>query len=320
MMFDVDPEPGSVVQVTTAADLMAHLATLWPTMAEAGYLRTYSTRSSIRAKTSPRAWLTSPHGMHVYALVSGDIPRFREMLKVKLWCAGLGYCRLATANRDTGVAAMLERALVDLTVFSSERLDYCAGAEIDPDAPFYQDRPEPELHAGIVVDLDALPDVIEAERQEYARRLAEARDRLRPAQRAQVREHITTHTPELPRADHEQEITRRLALAARDELAPAHALHFPSGRFTAEQLTTRAGQPLDGRRLRDPQEPDYGPSQAVFHWREGDWRIVSWAHGVRKVYRIALHEDTPAHGEDFVDPWLGPRSTWCGIPLTVRRV
>src|SRR5262245_26231337 len=34
MMFDVDPEPGSVVQVTTAAALMAHLAGLWPVMQE----------------------------------------------------------------------------------------------------------------------------------------------------------------------------------------------------------------------------------------------------------------------------------------------
>jgi hypothetical protein len=308
---------------------MAHLTTLWPVMREVGYLRTYSTRSSIRAKASPAHWLTPPHGMHVYVLVTGDVARFRELLKVKLWCAGLGYCRLATANRDTGVAAILSRALVDLTVFSSERLDYCAGAEIDPDAPFYQDRPAPELHDGIVLDLDALPDVTDAERQEYARLLDAAKDRLRPAQRDTVRAHITAHAPDLPRAEHEQEITRRITLAERDALAPAHVLHFPSGRFTAERLTTRAGQPLDGRRLRDPQEPDYGPSQAVFHWRGGDWRIVSWAHGVRKVYRLA--EDLPDRAAvsvsmplnkppDFVDSWLGPRSSWCGVPLAVRRI
>ena len=26
------------------------------------------------------------------------------------------------------------------------------------------------------------------------------------------------------------------------------------------------------------------------------------------------------HPPDFVDPWLGPRSTWCGVPLAVRRI
>ena len=26
------------------------------------------------------------------------------------------------------------------------------------------------------------------------------------------------------------------------------------------------------------------------------------------------------HPPDFVDPWLGPRHTWCGVPLTVRRI
>jgi hypothetical protein len=316
LLFDYDPEEAATVRVTTAAALMTHLAMLWPVMREVGYLRTYSTRSSIRAKDSPAPWLTAPSGMHVYALVTGDIARFRELLKVKLWCAGLGYCRLATANRDTGVAAILERALVDLTVFSPERLDYCAGAEIDPDAPFYQDRPAPELHDGIVLDLDALPAVTDAERQEYAQRLAAAKDRLRPPQRETVRAYLTAHAPDLPRAEHEQEITRRITQAEHGALAPEHRLHFPSGAITAERLTTRAGQPFDGRRLRDPQEPDYGPSQAVFHWRGGDWRIVSWAHGVRKVYRLAVQApERPYHR-----PLSPLRLTLRGLATGLRRL
>ena len=147
-MFDYDPDPAAQIQVDSAEVLMAHMAALWPVFGEAGYLTTTSTRSAIRAKAEPDAWLTPPHGMHIYVLVTGDVARFRELLRIKLWCAGLGFCKLATANKDTGVAAMLERALVDLTVLSPERLDYVAGAQIPIGAPFYQDRPQPELHAG----------------------------------------------------------------------------------------------------------------------------------------------------------------------------
>ena len=69
-------------------------------------------------------------------------------------------------------------------VFSPERLDYVAGAIIDKSAPFFQERPMPELHPGIVLALDAFPDVTAEERADYARLVAEAQDRLAPERRA----------------------------------------------------------------------------------------------------------------------------------------
>ena len=54
-----------------------------------------------------------------------------------------------------------------------------------------------------------------------------------------------------------------------------------AARALAEQYgMTRPGYPTAGRRARDPLD----------------------------------------HPPDFVDPWLGPRSTWCGIPLRTRRL
>ena len=141
--------------------------------------------------------------------------RFRDLLKVRLWLAGHGFCKLATPNQQTGVCAVLERALVDLSVFSPERLDYVAGALIHEDAPFYQDRPAPELHAGGVLDVDAFPDITDEERAQYATLVAEAKERLAPERRAKVHAHITTVTPALPEAEVEQEITARLDLTLR---------------------------------------------------------------------------------------------------------
>jgi len=76
------------------------------------------------------------------------------------------------------------------------------------------------------------------------------------------------------------------------ELAPSHRLYFNNGTtLTAGELA--AAEAFDRKRLADPQEPSYRQGEdAVFHWRDGDWRIVSWAHGVKKVYRLA--STTPA--------------------------
>jgi hypothetical protein len=238
--------------------------------------------------------------MHTYFVGTGNVARFREILKVRLWLAGTGYCKLATPNKHTGVASILERCLIDMTVFSPERLDYVAGAQIAESAPFYQDRPAPELHSGQVLALDTLPDVTAEERADYARLVTEARARVAPEQRRLVRAHITTATPSLPDAEVEQEVTTRITQAERGEIDPAQPLYFSNGtRCTAGTLT----QVLDGLRLRDPLEPDYLPSQAVFHWRGGDWRIVSWAHGIKKVYKLGQDWRTRAR------PWTGTLAT-----------
>jgi hypothetical protein len=301
VMFDRDPDPLAPTQVTSAQDLIACLAGIWSVFADIGWLRTTSTSSAIK-DTQTHAWLKAPDGMHVYCLVTGDVARFRELLDVRSWLAGYGFCRLATPNKATGVTAILRRTLVDLTVLSPKRLDYVAGAQIPIDAPFYQDRPAPELHPGHVLDLDSLPDLAPDEWTRYTDVVEAARNALVPEQRATVRAHIVAATPTLSAAAVEQEITTRLEQAEQGELPPTHLLYLNNGvTCTADKLS----QALDGVRLRDPLEPDYGPSQACFHWRGSDWRIVSWAHGIKKVYHRALPEDPrPAPDESDWGPLL----------------
>jgi hypothetical protein len=313
LMLDRDPEP-EAEPIAHAEDLLRRMASVLPAFADVGWLATSSTSSAIRS-TQTQEWLRPPDGWHIYLLATGDVERFRDLLKVRLWLAGYGFCKLATPNAQTGVAAVLERAMVDLIVFSPERLDYVAGALSDPDVPFFQDRPAPELHPGTVLDLDALPDVTSEERAEHARLVAEAHARLVPERRARARAHITSATPTMPDAEVEQEITMRLAHADHGTLPAGHVLYFHNGTaVTAGELA----QALDGRRLADPQESTYRQGDdAVFHWRDGDWRIVSWAHGVKKVYRLA--SPAPVPGRPLYDPWLGDRRQWHGVPLAVRR-
>ena len=242
-------------------------------------------------------------------MATGDVERFRDLLKVRLWLAGHGFCKLATQNQQTGVCAILERALVDLTVFSPERLDYVAGALIDKSAPFfYQDRPAAPAPRWGCTRSGRVP-------RRHGRRTRPVRHAgsrsqragLTPERRARVRQVVTaTRTgdghsaPAKADAAIEQEVTARLALAERAELTPEHTLYFANGvTCSAQALSTTEGKKLDGKRLADPQEPTYRQGDdAVLHWRQGDWRIVSWAHGVQLTYQLAPPAPEPPAPDD----------------------
>lgn len=289
IMLDVDPYP-EVVTPETASELIQQLALTWPGFAEVGWLATVSTRSAIKDKQT-HAWLTPPAGFHVYILATGDVARFQDLARVRLWLAGTGYCKLASVNAYTGVSAVLERCMIDLAVFSPERLDYIAGAIIPKNAPFYQDRPPPVLHPGAVLDLDALPQVTDDDRQQYVVLVQAEHARVTPAREAAVRAHIQQASPALDAEAIAQEITARLARTAGGFLLPDHPLVFEGGRALVTAGTVTASR--DNKRLADPFEPDYGPSHAVFHWNNGHWLINSFSHGILKTYRLAQTEPTP---------------------------
>ena len=167
-----------------------------------------------------------PTGSHTYFLARGDLQRFVNLLTVRLWNAGYGYCKLASPNRQTGVASVLERALVDLSVFSPERLDYVAGARIAKDAPFYQDRGEPQLVEGTILDLDALPEVTIEERTAYTERVQAAKATLAPERFRMVKETVEAQDPLLPDDQVETRVQQRLERQESGQLPDDFLLYF----------------------------------------------------------------------------------------------
>jgi hypothetical protein len=283
IMWDRDDHPEDPTRVETAAALFALLAEVLPGLGRAGRVVTTSTSSGIRRKAT-HDWLVPLRGSHTYLLAQGDTQRFKDLLKVRLWNAGYGYCCLASPNKRTGVAAVLERACIDLTVFSPERLDYVAGARIPEDAPFYQDRGTPTLVPGDVLDLDTFPDLTTDERQAYQRRLAAAKALVAPERFRLVKETVEKENPTLPPAQVETIVRERLAHIDGGWLAPDFVLEFDH-RTTAVPVSALSAT-YDGKRLADPAEPEYRDgADAVFHWRSGDWLINSFAHGLLHTYR-----------------------------------
>jgi hypothetical protein len=294
LMFDRDDNLEDPTKLATVEELVHLLDPLLPGMAESGAVVTTSTSSAIRAKTTDE-WLIPPTGFHVYLLARGNLARFVDLLTVRLWNAGYGYCKLATPNSQTGVAAVLTRAVVDLAVFSPERLDYVAGAHIAKNAPFYQDRGEPRLIDGAILELDAFPEVTSDERQDYTERLAAAKAALAPERFHKVRTVIAAADPTLSPEQVDALAHQRLQHQDDGFLPPDFLLYF-FHRKTAVQAAALSAE-YDGLRLADPAEPLYRDgTDAVFHWRRGDWRINSFAHGVMRTYRRV--PTPPPDGDD----------------------
>ncbi len=237
-MFDVDPYPDAPQHLTRPDELMARLAAIWPACADVGYRATASTSSSLKATaaTDTDAWLRPLEGWHIYFLARGDVARWRDLARVGLWVANTGWCTLARANTQTGVSAVLERCLVDLTVWSPERLDYVAGALIAKGAPFYQDRPPPVLHAGDILDLDALPDVTAANRQQCNALVQAERERIHPERLNRIRTHIRTTAPSMEDDAVDHEVATRLQRAQDGALTPDHLLYFANGTTCAARV------------------------------------------------------------------------------------
>jgi P4 family phage/plasmid primase-like protien len=299
LMFDIDPDPLDRYVIHTADELIAKLATIWPVFTDVGYLSTVSTSSAIYDKKTG-AELTPPYGLHVYVLARGDVARFQDLATIKLWCADTGYCRLAHPNKRTGVAAILERCLTDLSVFSPERLDYVSGAEIDPRLPFAQRRPLPSLHTGNILDLDTLPDATPAERTEYAERLAAAKARIAPERFERCAMHVKATHPELSDDARTKEVTNRLDRANHDWLAPEHVIDLARGGTLLAQDITRKHH---GLACADPMEPDYGTNHAKIFWdiKDPHWVICSLAHGFKHLFfpEPQAPEPSPVDDEDM---------------------
>jgi hypothetical protein len=300
LLWDHDDNAADPTKITTAEELFALLAPLFPGIETAGRVVTCSTSSAMRDKQS-HAWVTPPYGFHAYQLVRGDLNRFRRLLKARLWNAGYGYCCLASPNKRTGVASVLERGIVDWTVFSPERLDYVAGAEIPKSASFYQDRGAPVLVPGHVLDLESFSDLTPEEHQEYQQRLREAKAALAPARFQTVKATVEREDPTLT-PDQVATIARqRLERIDSNFLEPDFLLEFDHR--TKAVRVRDLSKDYDGLRLADPAEPDYREgTDAIFHWNSGAWLINSFAHGVLRTYRAL---PTPPEPEIPPEP-LGP--------------
>lgn len=138
-MIDVDHEEGH--ESHTGEQLVAKLREAIPDLANASMLHHLSSSSNIRDLKGRE--LTGEKGHRLYIAVTNgtDIPRLAKQLEIRLWATDHGYIKISKSG------AILERTLIDLTVYQENRIDFAAGAALGPG--LRQRRGRPTLYAAL---------------------------------------------------------------------------------------------------------------------------------------------------------------------------
>ena len=197
----------------------------------------------------------------------------------------VGFLQAGNTQPENRRAAVLERAIVDMTVFSPGAFRL-RGRRGDPQrCAIFQDRPEPILQPGAVVELDSIPKPTPAERREYCQRVAVAKRALQPEREHIIAERVRIEKPAADTATIKRHVKQKLAQADAGELEPNHKLYLKDGRALAFGDLTAAD---DGVTLFDPLEGTSYQCTAYFHWNKGYPFIISLAHGIKTRYRLKI--------------------------------
>jgi hypothetical protein len=156
MMLDYDPAKESDV-VLSPDELRGKLIEAAPALKDALLVMCESASSNIfNSETSEQ--INGIRGQRIYIFVqdASDIPRAGRALFNRLFQAGLGCYEVSKSGQ------LLERSIIDSSVWQPERLDFAAGAHCI--APLEQRRGKPHIIDGEVIDTSkALPDLTEDE-------------------------------------------------------------------------------------------------------------------------------------------------------------
>jgi hypothetical protein len=95
---------------------------------------------------------------HIYFRIKSElIPAFKQYLQDFAWVKGFGYAHISRSG------AVLQRCIVDLTVFSPERIDYI-GSIKDETGKIIENKPQHVFQAGdVITEVPDNPYIIEAE-------------------------------------------------------------------------------------------------------------------------------------------------------------
>lgn len=289
MMLDYDPDAGcdpldrgALVQAIRAAA---------PGLAGAGLLWWPSASSCIwQADTE----LRGIKGQRLYLILqdAADIPRAGKALVDRLWLAGHGYIEISASG------AMLERTLVDASVWQSSRLDFAGGAACG--AGLTQRRGAPVIIEGSAQPIDSratLPDLTPEERESLTAIKIEAKGAAQPEAEGvkdqwierRVQEMVAPEDQSDPEAIKKAEGNARRALEtgvlAGDFVVQVERCEKVEAVAVGDLLDNRAR--WHGCMTRDPLEPDYDGARLVgrLYLMQARPVLHSFAHGGR-AYKL----------------------------------
>ena len=227
--------------------------------------------------------LLGPGGVHLYVFVQNgaDIPRAGKALYEHTWRNGGGRFIVGKAGQ------LLDRSLLDGSVWQPEREDFAAGAVCVP--PLVQRRPAPQLWNADAPLFDSrlIADPTTAEQEAIRQKRAEAREAVEP-QRKETRDaYVVERVADLIDQGVPKETAQRTAEAAVDSrmLLADFRLQRPDGKEVTVGEVLANPSKFHAARFRDPLEPDYRGDHRIAHanlFSGGRPFVYSHAHGGRR--------------------------------------
>lgn len=285
-MIDYDPAGDEVAPLDRDALVMA-IRQAVPSLVNVAMLWWPSASSCLWTKDVE---LCGVRGQRLYMLArdAADIPRAGKILASKLWLAGFGRIAISKAGQ------MLERTLVDTSIWQTSHLDFAGGAACGQGLE--QRRGQPVLIAGECQTVDtqsALPDLSAQELEALEVLKAKAKAAAKPEADVVYQMWVSERAKKLvsPTKLGDPETLQKAEATARAALISGHL----NGDFQidVEQEgvieTVTVSEILQNRdrwngcKTRDPLEPDYDEGRLVgrLFLMQSQPALYSFAHGGR---------------------------------------
>jgi hypothetical protein len=324
-MIDYDPAPGA--RVLDRAELETLLDKAVPGILSGGYVH-YKSSSSHITNTATGADLTGLRGQRFYIPVQDgtDIERAGKVLVSRLWLEGQGYFMVSKSG------ALLERSLVDASVWQPSRLDFAAGASCGEGLAQRRGFPMVRHGAG---PIDTRKFFVDLKRPE-SKRLEEIRAKERARVRAEAERVHSAWLEERgktlagPKAapEKKEKVRKQLVRAVETSVL------YPDFEIVvmvedAEEAVTIAQvlddpERFDGCRTLDPLEPDYQDRSfcGVLYMDPEGPRLYSYAHG-GKGYDLVRSEGEAEAKDPTLPSAYGMeiycKSTKSGTPIYYQK-
>jgi hypothetical protein len=288
LMLDYDPPPDG--KPLTREELLSALYGVWPELETAPHVWTTSASSCIYRSVTGEE-LRGVMGQRVYVPVQNaeDIPRTGLTLFKRLWLSGHGRFDVSASG------ALLDRTIIDGSVWQPERLDFAGGAQCGPGLEQRRGKPILFNADAPLMDSRTLADLTPEEQNQLETLQAVARKEKQNASQEQQKVWIDKRIKAMLKGKGGE----KKETALRDLLTRAVTQKRLCGDF---QLVSEkygiitVGQILDnpdkfhGARFADPLEPEYSGGDkriAIVNLRNaGKPYIWSHAHGGT---RFSLH-------------------------------
>lgn len=301
LMLDYDPRAGG--PALTREELLTALEEAVPALADVTRVWYPSASSCIY---HGKRELAGVKGQRVYLAVKDarDIERAGRVIVERLWLAGHGWYEVSKSG------ALLERTLIDASVWQTNRLDFAAGASCV--SPLEQRRGVPQVIPGAVDLLDTrehLPDLTAEERAAFEGIQRQARTDI-AGEAERVRQgYVAEMANKIAAGDPERFAGARVTAdqAVRDQrLMGDFPLVLDDGTCVTVGAVMDDRTKYHGWRTLDPLEPDYDGGRVVgkLYLLGGRPKLHSFAHGGRTFTLVRAPrrvEVEPGRMSDLVD-------------------